>query len=222
MTAKRTKSAAKVEEPLEEFEVDSSGTLTMVGVAQPRSRAEAYEDVADSCMNSPEDLADAMDDCEPLAWAVHSIYDDVRNGLEKDLASEESKRYRRSNRLKALRRRIKSLPAEPEEGAPGWLLGLSTVEFAALVVPKIEEWFRSPPDWTFEDDYLPESTTSQGAALAYFSDQDASVLETLGIQIVEGECPGSSYYAAELTKDVAVANLAAEKAGVRVRFKRTA
>ena len=36
--------------------------------------------------------------------------------------------------------------------------------------------------------------------------------------IVEGEHPGSTYYAAELRGDIDVANRAAEAAGLRVRF----
>jgi hypothetical protein len=85
-------------------------------------------------------------------------------------------------------------------------------------VPDIETWFEEPPDWNFEDDYLPDSGTAQGAALAFFSDMAADELETLGVEIVEGDHPGSDYYAAELRGDIDAANRAAEKAGIPVRF----
>ena len=43
-------------------------------------------------------------------------------------------------------------------------------------------------------------------------------LETLGVDVVEGEHPGSTYYAAELRGDIEEANRAAEAAGIPVRF----
>jgi hypothetical protein len=47
---------------------------------------------------------------------------------------------------------------------------------------------------------------------------DANSVDLLGVDIVEGEHPGSTYYAAELRGDIDVANRAAEAAGLRVRF----
>jgi hypothetical protein len=40
----------------------------------------------------------------------------------------------------------------------------------------------------------------------------------LGVDIVEGEHPGSTYYAAELRGNIDEANRAAEAAGIPVRF----
>jgi len=44
-------------------------------------------------------------------------------------------------------------------------------------------------------------------------------LEELGIVIVEGCHPGSTYYAAELRNDVDNANITARKLGLNYRFK---
>jgi len=44
-------------------------------------------------------------------------------------------------------------------------------------------------------------------------------LEELGIVIVEGCHPGSTYYAAELRNDVDNANITARKLGLKYRFK---
>ncbi len=66
--------------------------------------------------------------------------------------------------------------------------------------------------------YLPESGTAQGAALAFFRRMAVDDLETLGVDVVEGEHPGSTYYAAELRGDIDEANRAAEAAGIPVRF----
>ena len=44
------------------------------------------------------------------------------------------------------------------------------------------------------------------------------VIELLGIEIVEGEYPGSSYYAAELSMSIDEANKIAEQNKVAIRF----
>ncbi len=121
-------------------------------------------------------------------------------------------------RLAALKARLDALPEEPEEGAVAWLLSLTTKEFEDRVVPEIEIWFAEPPDWSYEDDYLPESGTAQGAALEFFRDMTRDERRTLGVKVIEGEHPGSTYYAAELRGDIGEANRAAEAAGIPVRF----
>ena len=59
-----------------------------------------------------------------------------------------------------------------------------------------------------------------GAAKVFFDSLDFDTLDELGIKIVEGEYPGSTYYAAELMGDVEVANAVASRLGVPVRFRR--
>jgi hypothetical protein len=48
---------------------------------------------------------------------------------------------------------------------------------------------------------------------------DFDTLDALGIKIVEGEYPGSTYYAAELMVAVEAANVVAGRLGVPVRFR---
>jgi hypothetical protein len=59
--------------------------------------------------------------------------------------------------------------------------------------------------------YLPSSGTAQGAAFEFFEDMDENLLNGLGVEIVYGDRPGSTYYAAELTGDIGNANQAAKK-----------
>lgn len=219
--AKSKKSTSKPKvpaEPIIEFEVTDDGTLCMADYYEAETRAEFYEDVAGRWEGSPQDLDDAMEECQPLAWAVHSIYSDCRGEIVADIEAAETDARQNKRRIAALKERLKKLPEEPEDGATAWLLGLTTAEYEANVVPQIQEWFSEPPDWAFEDDYLPESGTAQGAALEFFRSMAADSLDLLGVDIVEGEHPGSTYYAAELHGDIDEANLAAEAAGIRVRF----
>ena len=206
------------EEPITEFEVAGGGTLRMADYVEAEIRAEFYEDVADQWQGSPQDLSDAMDECQPLAWAVHSLYSDFRDELKAKIFDTQDAGGGNKRKLANLKARLDALPEEPDEGAADWLLSLTSKEFEARVVPEIEKWFEEPPNWNFEDDYLPESTTSQGAALEFFRDMAADDLETLGVDVIEGEHPGSTYYAAELRGDIDEANRAAEEVGIPVRF----
>lgn len=205
-----------------EFEVDSSGTLTVADFWEPKTRSDFYESVFDSWSESPAHLADAMEECEPLAWAVHSIYTELRDEIQADLDGIAHSSGVSKKRALALKARIKTMPEEPEDNAEDWLLTLTSSEFEARVVPEIEKWFDSPPNWNWEDDHLPKNGTAQGAALEFFQSMDGVTLDILGVEIVEGEHPGSSYYAAELTGNIDVANKAAAEAGIPVRFKKGA
>ena len=220
--ATRKKQAAPISapsHPVTEFEVCEGGALRVADFDEAQTRADFFEDAAFQWRDSPQSLHDAMVDCPPLAWAVHSIYSEFRDEIEADLKAALVRERENRERIAALKSRLSLLPEEPHDGAPEWLLGLVTSEFETRIVPDIEDWFSSPPDWSFEDDYLDESGTAQGAALLFFQDMDPDELETLGIDIVEGDRPGSTYYAAELNQDINDANLAALDAGIPVHFR---
>lgn len=217
-TPKKKEAPPSVTEHVTEFEVDSGGTLSMLGHYQPETRAEFYEDVAGYWSGSPQALADAMDECQPLAWAVHSVYSEFRDELSSDVQEAQKAGTGHKKRLAALQARLRTMPEEPEDGVEAWLLALTTREFEEWVSPEIEKWFESPPDWAFEDDYLPESGTAQGAALAFFRTIEGDSLDLLGVQIVEGDRPGSSYFAAELVQEINIANSVAIEHRIPVRF----
>lgn len=204
-----------------EFEVDSSGTLTIANFWEPKTRSDFYESVYDSWSESPAHLADAMEKCEPLAWAVHSIYTELRDEIQADLNGISRSSGKLKKRTGALKARIKAMPEEPEEGAEDWLLALTFSEFEDRVVPEIDDWFNSPPDWNFEDDHLSRNGTAQDAALEFFQSMNGETLDIVGVKIVEGEHPGSTYYAAELAGDIDLANKAAADAGIPVRFQKS-
>ncbi|TVS14942.1 MAG: hypothetical protein EA424_17800 [Planctomycetaceae bacterium] len=206
-------------EPVTLFEVSDGGTLRMANYVEARTRAEFYDYVAAFRSRSPEDLVEAMEDCEPLAWAVYSLYSDFRDDLEANLEEAQGAADGdEEDEIASLESRLDALPEEPEEGAADWVRTLTVAEFTTRVCPVIAEWFREGPDWHYEDDYLPASGTAQGAALEFFRDMDSDSLEILGIHIVEGDRPGSTYYAAELPDDIEKANHTAAAHGIPVRF----
>ena len=91
--------------------------------------------------------------------------------------------------------------------------------FENNVVGAIREWFSETPYWgSDEEDYLPWEATAQGIAMNYFKNMDFKSLDLLGVEVVEGDDPGSPYYCAELCYSLEEANAAAEATGLRVRF----
>ena len=65
---------------------------------------------------------------------------------------------------------------------------------------------------------IPESFSPMGAAYRYFLSLDWDLVEKLGVVIVEGEHPGSSYYAAELRVPVEEANAFARELELPLEF----
>jgi len=213
--------SAKAKEPVIDFDVNSSGTLSLSNFTELETRYEFYESISSSWSESPADLAEAMDECPPLAWAVHSIYIEIREEIQFDFDATLGQSGVWMKRSNALKNRLDTMPEEAEEGAESWLLTLTNSEFKVHVVPEIEKWFNSPPNWNWEDDYIPKDSSSQGAALEFFKRMDGDTLDLIGVVIVEGEHPGSTYYAAELRVEIDSANKAAAEAGIPVRFNRS-
>ena len=79
--------------------------------------------------------------------------------------------------------------------------------------------YGEPADYA-QSDWFPPSYGPQGQAKAFFESLGQTTLNCLGVVIVEGEYPGSSYYAAELRADIGAANEAAAELELPFRFKK--
>jgi hypothetical protein len=214
-----------------EFNVDKSGTITLADFVELTTREEIYESDVYGWSDSPEGLVSAMEMCPPLAWTVNTLYEEARAEIEEkianlgekiqDLAGRVSKKSELlRQRLGDLKARLEDMPEEPDEGVMKWVSQMEPAEFNNRVVPVIEEWMQKPPNCDWEDDYLPKTSSAQGAAMKFFEEMDANDLDALGVEIVEGEHPGSTYYAAKLRGDLKAANRAAKKNDIPVRFFR--
>jgi hypothetical protein len=82
----------------------------------------------------------------------------------------------------------------------------------------LDEWLADTLDWS-QMEFWPSGWSSQGKALAFFELMDEAVLDALGVQIIMGEHPGSSYYAAELRSPIQDANDEAERLKLPFRFR---
>lgn len=202
------------------FLVDEAGTLEIADFNPPTCRAEYYDDISEDWSGSPQYLYDAMSQCQPLAWEVQSLYEDFRDELVYSLSQAEINPELNKARIAALKDRLRRLPEEPESGVSAWLLSMSESEFDDSICPTIERWFSSEPNWNNEGDYLPETSSAQGLALRYFRSLDSSIPDKIGVKIIEGDHPGSTYYAAELLISIEEGNERAKKMDLPIRFER--
>ena len=97
-----------------------------------------------------------------------------------------------------------------------WLLA-QDAEAHQRLLTEASEWVEGRPSDYDYDDTNWESNLGQGYAMNYFQNEFEFCHE-FKISIIEGECPGSSYYAAELGMSVEEANALTEKLGIPIRF----
>ena len=194
------------------FVVDEHGTIIEPDVPEPKTRADVFD--VDLNASSPQDLIDSISDCEPLVFRFQQLADDERLDLENLLDCWE---IRDDQRPKARVERLAEALQDADEGWKQWLLleGKTGLErFLCLA----NGWLDEPVSWD-ESDWFKPGWSGQSAALSFFRDMDSDLLAALGVVIIEGEHPGSSYYAVELRKDVALANVAAEREALPFRFR---
>lgn len=85
------------------------------------------------------------------------------------------------------------------------------------LIAAVNDWINDLPD---ESDYERADLSGysgRGSALRFFRDE-CEVNDLLDIVVVEGDCPGSSYFAAELRMSIEDANQRAADEGIPIRF----
>ena len=110
----------------------------------------------------------------------------------------------------------------PEDEWPSnweqWLMTADEIKFSSALACVLD-WLDDYPDEYDWDRANLSGDTAQGRALHFFRDTDDEVLEALNVMIVEGDCPGSSHYAAQLRMPIDAANAAARRKGIPLLFK---
>lgn len=179
------------------FEVGADGALSYASWTRPSTRREAYQ----------LDAGDLLDDIDrhPDAYtALEGLYGDV-------LHDKHAKALSAGDLTQG------DIANMAEDGCLDWLQGADGPELDRIY-DELQRWLDQEPEWCseWEDSYT--VSNPQGAAYAYFNAEDIDVLEALGIQVIEGDHPGSNYYAAELRVPIAEANRVAASRGWTIRF----
>ena len=191
------------------YEVNEYGTIVDPSVPEPKIRRDVF-DFWPKDIKTTDDLIRAIQDCTPLESYFQQLAQDRKCEIEDQLDSARGVK----------RQYLKALSNALDDYDFGWIdwLKLDGQKSIRKHVNVIEEWLDSPVDWS-ESDWFSSSYSGQEQAKLFFHYEDKNVLEELGIVIVEGCHPGSTYYAAELRNDVANANMTARKLGLKYRFK---
>jgi len=193
------------------FDVNEFDTIVNSDIDEPQFRHEVFDvDTGDHVTIAG--LILDIENCYPLTSHFQRLAMDALGEVQSTLDDTDLPRIER----KRLQKLAEALEDE-DEGWAEWIrlegpAGLARFKAAA------HDWLDSPIEW---NDYawFPKYATPQGAAMQFFESLPFDELESLGVVIVEGDHPGSTYYAAELCKPIEVANAAAESAGMPLRFR---
>lgn len=199
------------------FEVNEHGTLIDEGVTEPETWGDIFDYLRNGDFKDPKSTIDKLERCYALtSYLDRQLYEEIER-LEEELnvVPPESQKA-----LAALQKKIdalKTLCDEYEEPWQNW------IEYEGKEgLPKfkklVDDWLSDPIDW-MQAEWIPVRSGAQGAAFGFFEDQPCELLKELGVVIVDGEHPGSSYVAAELRANISDANAAAERLGLPFRFK---
>ena len=217
MKASRSSSSKLTPAPaaLTFYEVAEYGTITCPGVAAPKTRADVFEIVPPGNIHTTADLIAEVEACSPLACHFSALAEGHLEVIEAELDDDDCQ-------LRLIERRRLAFLAtvlrhDPDTGWCDWVNHEGDPGLASFRA-HIQDWLDDGIDWD-ESDWFSDYWSGQSAALGFFSGLDANILDALGVVIIEGEHPGSSYYAAELKNDIAPANLVAQALGLDFRFR---
>ena len=204
---------------MNKFIVSPNGrTLSAEGVVLPINIGSALG-LTPADLKSSIRLGDFAEDHPPLRQFLEDRYADYHAALQSEAAALKNEKEPSSRtRLKELKARLKKLPSDPVEGLLLWLDQLDGDEFTLALKPKVEAWASGQVSNLSDEDYENYVPNVQRLAIDFFRDQDPATLELLGVSIVEGDCPGSTYFAAELNNTVEDANRIAIEHKIPIRF----
>lgn len=195
------------------FVVDKYGTILVPDYPEAEVWSEVF-DIDPARLHTPQDVIDAVDGCPPLASYFQDLAIDEADQLQQTLG-EQGIAYRVRHRH--MKKVIEAITDDPDFGWQAWIeLEGATVlpRFRALIT----DWLMQPPDY-MQSEFFPVNHGCQGRAKAFFEMLDSDTLDALGVVIVEGDHPGSTYYAAELRRDMEDANIVAMRLKLPFRFK---
>lgn len=194
------------------FEVNDHGTIVEYGNDEPEFNSDVYESISVAYLKTHQDVVDEVNDYEELRSHFVSLASDELDRVESDLNDEDLSKPQRKALLK-----LRAALQDEDEGWRDWIL-LAGEKGVPRFRDVIEEWLGEPVNW-MATDFWPQGWSSQGRALSFFRGLDFPTTEALCVQIIEGEHPGSTYYAAELRCEITEANATAAELGLPFRFR---
>lgn len=192
------------------FEVHDCGMIVEAGRQEPKINRDVYR-IEERHLETPYDLVRAVEGNEEICSRLRWLAEDEREEAAQRLTQGDVG-WSEKRRLQAL---IKDL--ENDDGWKYWVRLPDGEGFAAMR-QLVSEFLNEPVDW-MNSERWPTGWCAQGTAYLFFWRLDHAVRDKLGVAIVEGDHPGSSYKAAELRNSIASANETAEQLRLPFRFR---
>jgi len=196
------------------FAVDQWGTITEPSVSESEKWGDVFS-LGTKHLNTTDDLINEINECQPLINHFQNLAIEELNVLYDELDKSLGILGR-----KQIQKIIHALKSDPDNGWQNWIT-LQGKPGLDRFKQEIDSWLIEPVD-NMQSEWFPLDYGSQGQAKSFFEVLDRDSLKALQVVIVEGEHPGSSYYAAELRQSVDEANAQAELLGFPFRFKEVA
>ena len=198
------------------FLVNQSGTLSLEGYRAPETRMDAYG-ISSNYFMTHSDLALEADTHQPVLWELQNLFTNWRDAEIEILSSNSSNQ----DSVEVFKTKWDEDFLDDADNVTNWLKQLSKEQFSQVSKAMLA-WGSGDPSCD-DDDFIDEPMSGQDMAYQMFSEGCyADKAQALGVEIVEGDHPGSSYIAAELSLPIAEANKKAEEAGFDIRFKNEA
>lgn len=193
------------------FDINEYGTILVADADEPNIRREVFDiSLGDKC--TPEQLVQEVEGCWPLTSHFQGLASDELDEVQCQLDDDDINATERA--------RLKHLAVVLDDDLQGWSNWVLLEGQAGLhrFEQEVRGWLDSPIEYN-DLEWLPRSSGAQGQALVFFESMDSETLESLGVVIIEGEHPGSTYYGAELRQPIEDANAEAEALELPFRFK---
>ncbi len=192
------------------FHVDEYNTITVPGIKEPEIRSDVYGDSTKS-IDSIDDLVHQVESCEPLADYFRRLCNDELDEWEAELAGAGLTSQRRRQLMRWAER-----AGDPYDGWQEWVR-INGDQHLSTYKRLIDDWLADSYDLS-EVEWFAATAGGQGAAFQFFQQLPPDTLKRLGVVIVEGDHPGSTYFGAELRVDVGDANRQAAEMGLPIMF----
>lgn len=199
------------------YSVTAEGMIIVPDIPEPKIRADVFEQVDPRDIHVRRDLISLIKACPPLAQRFRRLsiaYLDAHSESTSFVDKVLAQRGLRSGAQQLIQG---ALRRDPEDGWQQWIDFSGDAALEGFL-QCVRDWLDEDIDWN-ESEYFDVIWNGQAAALAYFDELPYAILKALGVQITDGDTPGSSYRAAELVKGLDEANQIAEILELELRFE---
>ena len=199
------------------FDVSPGGVIFVPDMPVPKIRADVFELPDLGEVHTCAGLVLLIENCAPLTQRFRALANRflVENaGPDAFINQLQSPSGQRTGRQKLI---LQLIRRDPEDGWQPWI-EYNGDEALEGFLELVRDWLAEDIDWS-ECEYFEGPSNGQQAAYLYFEHEPRAFLKALGVELVEGDVPGSDFCAARLTKTIEEFNTVAQLLELDCRFR---